>query len=420
MPLMSSSPPALDAVGRGEVGAEEEELRGFRQFPVGVSCRPPGLADCPQLTSSLGQPSPPIKSATHHSGSNLNLPVKQSQPTFSMNLGSGWNEKDMEHQALKAESGVPLTNDYRSADTCIAFAANACIQKEEVGFADFTVFTEQSVHHWCCGFTPSGNPEKFNSRLGQGNSSNSPLGRTYSPGQGGLVESELLPHCSYKEKEEGCTIIRSWQEGDAAVARPYQDQQQPQETSATLFFEKRESDQSDLICRGSGFKTSEVWADGCEQSNKQEEPGNYHSGNNSTVKCAESKTEEDLHHFNSSATQEDSATSSLPQSGMCNDISDTDCGLESHRDPVHVRGADAAVLILGTLPPSDSFADFCAAPVQGDGEDLWAEFTDMKEQDGGPAWTGEQVNYVPTEDEDKAEQCGVAGQTDCQVRGLRD
>lgn len=402
MPLMSSSPPALDAVGRGEVGAEAEELRGFGQFPVGVSCRPPGLADCPQSASSLGQPSPPIKSATHHFGSNLNLPVKQSQPTFSMNLGSGWNKMDMEHQALNAESGVHLTNDYHNADTCIASAANAHIQKEEVGFADFTVFTEQSVHHWCCGFTPSGTPEKFNGRLGQGV----------------LVQSELLPHCSSKEKEEGCTII--WQEGDAAVARLYQDQQQPQETSATLVFEKRESDQSDLTCRGAGFKTSEVWTDGCEQSKKQEEPGNYHSGNNSTVKCAESKTEEDLHHFISSATQENSATSSLPQSGTCNDISDTDCGLESHRDAVHVRGADAAVLILGTLPPSDSFADFCTAPVQGDGEDLWAEFTDRKEQDGGPTWTGEQVNYVPTEDEDKAEQCGVTGQTDCQVRGLLD
>ncbi|XP_056903132.1 aftiphilin [Takifugu flavidus] len=368
-PLRCPSPAPLDGVGHPEVESKEEELRGFVQLSVGVSCRPPGSADSPESTSCLRQPLP-IKPATHQSGCGLNLPVKQSQPTFSMNLASGWNETDMEHQALKAESAVRLIDDYRSADTCVASAANARLQREEMGFADFTVFTEQTVHHWCCGFTPSGNPETSNSRLGQRNPSNSPLERPRSPGQVALGDSD--PHCSSKAKD--CTMIGHWQEGDAAVAQPHQDQQQPQETAATLVFppakdhvEKGASEEND--------PTPEVREEGGEESAEQDEPGRRHS--------------------DSSATQENSATSGPLRSGARHDIS----------DPVHAQRADAAVLILGTLPPSDSFADFCAAPAQDDGEDLWAEFTDRKEEEGEPAWTRERAGSVPTEDEDEAPGC---------------
>lgn len=375
------------------------------QLSVGVSCRPPRSADSPESTSCLRQPLP-IKSATHQPGCGLNLPVKQSQPTFSMNLASGWNETDMEHQALKAESAVHLTDDYCSADTCIASAANARLQREEMGFADFTVFTEQTVHHWCCGFTPSGNPEMSNSRHGQRNPSNSSLEHTYSPSQVALGDSD--PHCSSKEKD--CTMIGHWQEGDAAVAQPHQDQQQPQETAATLVFppakdyvEKGESEEDDLPRGGSRFETSEVREDGGEESAEQDEPGGCRSGNIGTATWPQAKAEEDVHHSNSSATQENSATSSPLQSGARHDVS----------GPVLVQRADAAVLILGTLPPSDSFADFCAAPVQDDGEDLWAEFTDMKEEEGEPVWTREQARSVPTEEEGKAERRGAPG---CKVR----
>lgn len=411
-----SSPPPLDGVGH-------EEPRGFGQVSVGMSCRPPGLTDSLDSPSSLRQSSPPIKSATHQPGCNFNLPVKQSQPTLSMNSGSGWNGRDTEHQALKAESFVHLTNDYHSADTCIAPAANARLPREEMGFADFTVFTEQTVHHWCCGFTPSGNPEKLESGLEQRNSSNSPVERAYNPGQGVFVDSELSPHSS-KAKEKDCIIIRHWQEGDAAVVQLSQDQQQPQETAITLvlpfvnpYFEKDEPDQNDLTCRRSSSKTSEVQEDGGEQSARGEEPGNSHSVNSSTVKSTQPKTEEDLQHFISSETQENSATSSQLQSGAnCeDDISNAHCGLESQTDPMHAQTANAAVLILGTLPPSDSFADFCAAPVQDDKEDLWAEFTDLKEQEGETAWTKEHARRVPAEEEDNSEQRGVTGKTNCQV-----
>lgn len=374
-PLRCPSPAQLDGVGHPEVESKEEELRGFGQLSVGVSCRPPGSADSPESTSCLRQPLP-IKSATHQPACGLNLPVKQSQPTFSMNLASGWNETDMEHRALKAESAVHLIDDYCSADTCIASAANARLQREEMGFADFTVFTKQTVHHWCCGFTPSGNPEASNSRFGQRNPSNSPLERTCSPGQVALGDSD--PRRSSKEKD--CTMIGHGQEGDAAVAQPQQDQQQPQETAATLV---GESEEKDPTRGGSCSETAEVPEDGGEESDERDEPGRRRSGNIGTATWPRAKAEE--------ATQGNSATSGPLQSGARRDIS----------DPARVQRADAAVLILGTLPPSDSFADFCAAPAQDDGEDLWAEFTDMKEEEGEPVWT--------REDEDKAEPRGAPG-----------
>lgn len=390
-PLRCPSPAPLDAAGHPEAESKEEELRGFGQLSVGVSCRPPGSADSPESTSCLRQPLP-IKPATHQPGCGLNLPVKQSQPTVSMNLASGWNETDMERQALKAESAVHLTDDYCSADTCIASAANARLQREEMGFADFTVFTEQTVHHWCCGFTPSGNPEMSNSRLGQRDPSTSPLERTYSPGQVALGDSD--PRSS---REKDCAMMGRWREGDAAVAQPHQDQQQPQETAATLVFPpakdyaEKESEEDDL---GSRLETSEVREDGGEESDEQDEPGGRRSGNIiGTATWPRAEAGEDLRRSNSSATQENSATSGAPRPGARHDVP----------APVHVQPADAAVLILGTLPPSDSFADFCAAPAQDDGEDLWAEFTDMREEEGEPVRTREPAGPVLTEDEDKAE-----------------
>lgn len=45
-------------------------------------------------------------------------------------------------------------------------------------------------------------------------------------------------------------------------------------------------------------------------------------------------------------------------------------------EPSHsAAAAEGSVLILGTLPPSDSFADFCTAPTQGSEEGQWAEFS---------------------------------------------
>lgn len=45
-------------------------------------------------------------------------------------------------------------------------------------------------------------------------------------------------------------------------------------------------------------------------------------------------------------------------------------------EPSHsAAAAGGSVLILGTLPPSDSFADFCTAPTQISDEGQWAEFS---------------------------------------------
>lgn len=416
----------LDSVGPVEVGLDEEVLRGLTQLSFGVSRRRPGSADSLDSPSSLSQPSPPGKLDTHHPGYSFNLPVKHSQPTFSMNSGSGWNGLDMERQALEDESFAHVTEDNSGGGACVASAANASLPREEMGFADFAVFTEQTVHHWCCGLTPSGNPEKMDNMFGQRNSSNSPDECPRNPGQGVLGDPELSHDCLSKANDIDYTVIRHWQEGDAAVAPPSQDQQPPQETAATLFFpsakpyfKKGEPDQKDLTCRGSRIETSELQEDGGEQGGAEDEPGNDRPVSSISEKRSQSKTGEDLRRSFPSASQENSATFSQPQPGTHGrgDVSDTDCVLESRRDPVHVRTADAAVLILGTLPPSDSFADFCAAPARGDGEDSsWAEFADAKEKGGERAGTRGGASSVPTGAEAKAEQCGVTGESGCQVR----
>lgn len=51
-------------------------------------------------------------------------------------------------------------------------------------------------------------------------------------------------------------------------------------------------------------------------------------------------------------------------------------GSSATSEPSHsAAAAESSVLILGTLPPSDSFADFCTAPTQGSEESQWAEFS---------------------------------------------
>lgn len=496
----SSPPPQLDDEGGGEAGSEEEEFGDFGGFSVGVSCFPLGFADSTDSPSNLRQPSPTIKPATPQTNCSFNRPVKQSQPTSSLvNSESGMGQLDLEGQDYNAESRVHLTNGYSERDhnseNHIASAVSVCSPREETGFADFTVFTEQAAHPWCCGFTPLGSTEKWDgrtvgtSRLGE---------QIYDSGQEVFMDSEPRPRCAYKAKDKDCTMVRHCEKRDAALVLPSQDHHQPQETAAAFDFPSEEpnfgeeessrdsqrrrrhsvnslqttevQDNAELDDRGEQEKSisavpkifsvcesvSEDLASSCDDlsfegpsadlepnvsslgsedqtdwdrtdDDDEEELGNHSDSdsfvNSSVANLTRAKTERCFQYCDPSATQETSATSNQSQSGTHtegNFADFKDCRSE-HDDPGHVQTADAGVLILGTLPPSDSFADFCAAPTQDNGEVSWAEFKVQKVQEGGRIWTQsrEQGSSLQTdggtEDEDGAGHYGVTRRNSCQV-----
>ncbi|XP_028324967.1 aftiphilin-like isoform X2 [Gouania willdenowi] len=122
-PSSSSPPPSFPPLGEadadGDVRSEEDEE--FGNFSV---------ADASPCDLS-SEPTPGSSSPA----------VKRSQPESSVNL-----ETDQDGGDVGApESSVQLTNGF----------------KEESGFADFTAFTGQSGHPWCCGFSPTVHTEQW-------------------------------------------------------------------------------------------------------------------------------------------------------------------------------------------------------------------------------------------------------------------
>lgn len=495
MPLHSSSPTQLDDEG----GREAEGLGDFGGFSAGVSCLPTGFADLTDSPSSHRSSSPTEKPATNKPNCSFNLPVKQSQPLSSVSPGSDRGQSDLEGQDLQVESCVHLTNGFSEGDQSsgnhITFAVRVCSPREETGFTDFTVFTEQAAHPWCCGFTPLGGPEKWNSRtigatrLGE---------QVYNPGREGFVDSEPGPLCTYKAEVNDCTMVRHCEKKDAALMLPSQDQQQPQETAAAFHFPSEkphfgegessresqrrrrrgvnslqttevldnaesedrgdpenpisavpqifsvyESFSEDLAssCDDLSFEGpsadlepnvsslgSEEQTDWDQTEDEEEELGNCSKldsfVNSSMANLTQAKTDRGFQHCGPSATQETSATSSQTQSGTHTDDNSadlTECRLRPDRgEPGHSPTAGTGVLILGTLPPSDSFADFCAAPTQDDEEEPWAEFKDQKVQEGGATWiqAREQVSSLQTDgctDEEGRGPYGITRKNSCQV-----
>lgn len=497
MPLHSSSPPPLDDDGDGEAGSEEDEFGDFGGFSVGVSCSPTGFADSSDSPPSLRYPSPTIKPATHQTNCSFNHPVEQSQPTSTVNPGSGTAQTYMEGQDCNAESHVHLTNGYSERDhhsgTHIASAVGACSPTEETGFADFTVFTEQAAHPWCCGFTPLGSTEQWDGGVKGTNSSNSLGEQMCDPGQEVIMDSEPRSHCAYKAKENVCTVEHC-EKRDAALVRPSQDHHQPQEAAEALDFpsEDPHSGEEGLGEAGDSQKerrhsfnslqTTDVQEDGeseedgedgeksistvpqtisvyesvsedlpsfCDdlsfegpsadlepnvsslgsqddqsgwdQTDDEEEAlGNFrHSDSFVSNSMANLRqAEKGFHYCDQSATQETSATSNQSQSGTHTEdtFADfTECSFEHHRD--QGQTADAGVQSLGNLPPSDSFADFCSAPTQEDGEESWAEFNDQRDQEEGKTWTQfrEEAGSLQTDGSTEEEQDRVSRRNSCQV-----
>ncbi|XP_074532557.1 uncharacterized protein aftphb [Halichoeres trimaculatus] len=456
VPLHPSSPPLLDD-SSSEMGSEDEEFGDFGGFSVGPSCS----SDDPP--SSLRYSSPSLKPATHQSSSSFNHSVEQSQPTSTVMV---------DRQGCDSESRMHLTNGYSKRNhSTAATAEGACSPQEETGFADFTIFTGQAAHPWCCGFTPLvGIKEK--------NSSES-LGEKIRESKHEVItESEPRSYSASQAKGNICTVEHC-EKRDAALMQPSQDQQQPQEAAtAALDFpseqphsgeaglgnpeasnhgcdslattgmqedggsdedskygEKRistvpktfsvcesASDASfcddlsfdglsaDLEPNVSSLGSPEDQTD-WDQTDDEEELENFRHSDSFVIKSdenpRESKTGMSLYLCNQSATQDTSATS---QSGTHtdNNFADfRDCGSEHHRDQEYVQIAGAGVQILGNLPPSDSFADFCSAPTQKDGEELWAEFKDPRAVEERKSWTQSQEQVSSLKIDESTEEEGV-------------
>ncbi|XP_069000343.1 aftiphilin-like isoform X1 [Embiotoca jacksoni] len=460
VPLHSTSPPPLDDGGDGEVVSEEDE---FGDFSVGVSFSPLGFADATEPPSGFRQPSPTLKPATHRPGCSFNPPVEQSQPTSTVNSES--DRSPMEAQDCKTDSSWHLTNGY--AERHGASVAGACSPEEETGFADFTVFTEQAAHPWCCGLSPLDNTEGWDGRVGGTNNNVGERICASASGQEVIMESEPRS----KVRGNVCTVVKHCEKRDAALVRPSQDHRQSQDAAAALDFPRGAAERSppgdaprerrrgslqiseeqeegvaavfslpqtfgtyeassedpgsfgddfsfegasaDLEPNVSSLVSHDGQTDWDPTDDEDEELGNYtHSDsflNSGAANLNQSESEKCFHLCNRYATQETSATSDQSQSGTNtgDKFADfTGSSSEHHRDEEHAQRADAAVQSLGNLPPSDSFADFCSAPTQEDGAGSWAEFKDQSAPVEGKTWTQfrEPVSSLQTDGDTEEEQ----------------
>lgn len=492
MPLHSSSPPPLDDDDDddddGGVGSEEDVFGDFGGFSAVVSCSPLSFAHSTEPASSLRQPSPTTKPATHQPHYSFIHLAEQSQPA-----------SNVEGQDCNAGPSLHLANGYaerehNSGSHYSASVVGACSPKGETGFADFTVFTDQAAHPWCCGFSPIDSTDQWD-------------GKVEEKRQEIIMNSEPQSHCAHMAKEDVCAKVKHCEKRDPALEHPSQDHHQPQEAAAALAFQSvepylgeerevkpgdswRESGHS-LVCNSlqmsetqkdeelevnredgeksisnvpqtfgvyespsedpgsfcddfsfegvsadlepnvSSLTSQEDQTDWDKTDDEDEELENYkhsHSVVNDSIENLRQSEAENInrfHHYNQSAAQETPATSNF-------------CGVQSHsgayaedefsdfnhshfelqREQDHVQTADVKVHSLGSLPLSDSFADFCSAPTQEDEDGAWVEFKDQRPQEEAKTWTQfrEQVSSLHTDEEqDRAGQYGVSRRNSCQV-----
>ncbi|CAN9500014.1 unnamed protein product [Ophioblennius macclurei] len=450
----SSPPPPLgdedDDDADGEMRSEEGEE--FGNFHTGISCPPTSFANSSALPSSFRSPPPNTKPATHQPSCSFNHPVEQSQPSSTVKFESGRGQ--MDKRDGDAKSSLHLTNGHAERHPGEHSAAGARSSGEETGFADFTVFADQSAHPWCCGFSPMSNSEQWDSRL-NGGTSNSSGEQSCDSGREVVMKFEPGSLSAHKTKENIRTKVKHCECRDAALVLSSQDDFQLLEDAEPFDFpsdmkgwdgDRRREDQensisavpqtlmseaasedlpsfsddlsfegastADLEPNVSSLVSQDDSTDWDRTDDEAEELEDF-AAHPSTASLSPRESEKSFHHCRQHATQETSATSSQPQSQTHpgDRFADfTDGSLERRRgDPEHARTADAGVLSLGNLPPSDSFADFCSAPTQE--EDAvagsWAEFKDQSAEVEGKTWTGfkESVSSLQT-DADAEEQNG--------------
>ncbi|XP_062257342.1 aftiphilin-like isoform X1 [Platichthys flesus] len=461
MTLHSSSPPPLDEDGDGEAGTEDDEFGDFGGF-----CSPRGDADPTEPPSTLREPSHALKAATHPPSCSFHPPAEPSGSS-----GSEGDQMEAETKDCDAESSLHLTNGYAGGDHTAGThgASSTFSPEEETGFADFTVFTEQAAQPWCCGLSPLNSTETW-------------AEQTCDPGHEVVLDSEPRSHCASESKGNVCTKVEHCEERHAAQdppqpqraaaafgfpsPRPHvreegvgergdrwrdarhclnyvQTSEEPEDRDRSVstvpqIISVCESASEDLDSVGEDFSFEGVSADlepivsslasQDDQSDwdqtdaEDEELGNkWHSdsfGNSSRREADLSQTEAEqaLGHCDQPATQETSSTSNQSQS-----VTYTGYGFADFDDRGSdcVQAADVSVESLGSLPPSDSFADFCSAPTQEAGEGSWAEFHDQKDEEEGSQRPDRasslQSDGSTEEEQDRVGHCGASRRSSCQV-----
>ncbi|XP_054654794.1 aftiphilin-like [Dunckerocampus dactyliophorus] len=301
----SSAPPPLDD-DMGEAGSEEDEFGGF-VFDLAAPTEPP----FPKSSFTL---------QTEHS---IRESVEGGQPSLDLCTTNGY-----------------------------------CSSAEETGFADFSVFTEQAAHPWCCGFAPLGG-----TAVGTKPSSSLREGRQV------VMDAEPRSRCA-------CT--------------PHQTSQDKSHQTSKL--------QKEDVLNTSATEDLDSFCDDVSYEGPSEdlEPNvsSLASQGDQTGDEDESLSEWDMycHRGDQAASQGTCATSNVSSQ------------FNAERFDNCVDGET-----LG-LPPSDSFADFCSAAPQEDGNRMWAEFKDTRSK------LPEQVSslqllqasfpeeVVPPEEEDEDEE----------------
>ncbi|KAM4729564.1 aftiphilin isoform 2-T4 [Anableps anableps] len=374
MPLPSYSPPPLDADSDDGVGSEEDE---FGDFSTGRGCSPLGHADVMEPVSHQPDPS-------------FNRLAEQAQHTAAEEAGS-----------RNPDSSLHYWNGQAGEDPQPGALSGSSV--EETGFADFTLFTEQAGHPWCCGFT-----EQRGGRVDE---------RECDAGREVVMESE--PRSQHVCKANGGDCEKR----HAALVQPPQDHRRPQEDEGNIRFGPAE-EKLNIPGKTPALAAEEPAADraSCRDGRRLEGASAELEANVSSLTSQHDQSDweqvddeeeipEDCGDSDAprcNATQETSATSCQPHTREKRACF-ADINAEGHGEPV--EAADTGVRSLGTLPPSDSFADFCSAPTQDDeGGPTWADFTDRSGPADGRTWT---EHREPVDGQD-----GVTRMKRCQVLQL--
>ncbi|KAM9364993.1 uncharacterized protein aftphb [Pholidichthys leucotaenia] len=444
IPFHPSSPPQLDDDdddGDGGMASEEDE---FGSFSVGVPCSPLSFSDATEPPPSFVHPSPVVKPATHQPSCTSVHLAEQSQPTSTVTPG----------QDCDTESSLHLTNGFTEGDYG-ALTVTACSPLEETGFADFTVFSEQTANPWCCGFSPISGAEQWGGAVGE---------QICDSGQKVIMKSGLGVHCAHKVKGEVYTEIEHCEKRDAALVQPSQGHHQPQEAAEGQNLTGAEEAQgepgaSPREMRGFNslqpsddeetedvFKTCSMHEPASEDLASFSDDLSFEGASADLEQYVSSlasisqgdltdwdptdEEDKDLEYqgptsakpshsevdpYNRRPTQETSATSSQSQCGI--NLEQKPADFTAGEQELH-QTADRGVLILGNLPLSDSFADFCSAPTwEEDEERLWVEFKEQRGQGEGKSWMqfSKPGDAVEEEEEERTRRCGGTRKNSCQA-----
>ncbi|XP_034041356.1 uncharacterized protein LOC117523851 [Thalassophryne amazonica] len=409
MLLHATSPPPLGDGDDGETGSEDDEFGSFGGF----SCS----ADSAVLKQSAPTIKPPNCSFNHT--------PEQTQPTPAVNSGAHRGQEAAERQHSTSQSSLHLMNGSSERGSGTQADSTTGAPREESGFADFTVFTEQAAYPWCCGFSTLDSIEQQDVNVGDTTLLNNIGKKPCDSKQWIIMDSEPRLCGSHQSEETVYTKVNHCEKRHATNVQPSQDYHPPQDAAATLdslsVTEQRWPGECQAEIQHSvslhclkmsdseDTRTASMY-----DSATEDLPSFYHDDEEGTFLHADSLLhhsmtnfsieEPEAFHRDQSVTQGISATSnSEPE--MC-----AEGCLEHHRNQEYVHKADKGGRYLGGLPPSDSFADFCSASTQEEGEGSWEEFQDQKPQVAVKLWPPFRqdscLQITGNAEQDRTELCG--------------